>query len=91
MFVQPRHLAALDLYLAARTDAELRAILAPIAALLLQKSPALTPNKYRSTLAHMNPPVIAALAAKSCCGTVKSKSELIATPNAPSGRMPNST
>ena len=32
MFVQPRHLAALDLYLAARTDAELRAILAPIAA-----------------------------------------------------------
>jgi len=32
MFLQPRHLAALDLYLAARTDAELRAILAPIAA-----------------------------------------------------------
>lgn len=32
MFVQPRHLAALDLYLAARTDAELRTILAPIAA-----------------------------------------------------------
>jgi AcrR family transcriptional regulator len=32
MFVQPRHLAALDLYLAARTDGELRAVLAPIAA-----------------------------------------------------------
>jgi len=32
MFLQPRHLAALDLYLAARTDAELRAVLAPIAA-----------------------------------------------------------
>lgn len=32
MFVQPRHLAALDLYLAARTDAELRAVLKPIAA-----------------------------------------------------------
>jgi AcrR family transcriptional regulator len=30
MYVQPRHLAALDLYLAARTDAELRAVLAPI-------------------------------------------------------------
>jgi hypothetical protein len=32
MYLQPRHLAALDLYLAARTDAELRAVLAPIAA-----------------------------------------------------------
>jgi AcrR family transcriptional regulator len=32
MFLQPRHLAALDLYLAARTDAELRAVLTPIAA-----------------------------------------------------------
>ena len=32
IYLQPRHLAALDLYLAARTDAELRAILAPISA-----------------------------------------------------------
>jgi len=32
IYLQPRHLAALDLYLAARTDAELRSILAPIAA-----------------------------------------------------------
>ncbi|HEY8515965.1 MAG TPA: TetR/AcrR family transcriptional regulator [Candidatus Binatia bacterium] len=32
MFLQPRHLAALDLYLAARTDPELRAALAPVAA-----------------------------------------------------------
>jgi AcrR family transcriptional regulator len=32
IYLQPRHLAALDLYLAARTDAELRAVLAPIAA-----------------------------------------------------------
>src|SRR5262249_21018494 len=31
MFQQPRHLAALDLYLAARTDAELRTALVPIA------------------------------------------------------------
>ena len=30
IYLQPRHLAALDLYLAARTDAELRAVLAPI-------------------------------------------------------------
>lgn len=32
LYLQPRHLAALDLYLAARTDAELRAALAPVAA-----------------------------------------------------------
>ncbi|MEW6269334.1 MAG: helix-turn-helix domain-containing protein [Thermodesulfobacteriota bacterium] len=32
MYLKPRHLAALDLYLAARTDAELRAALAPVAA-----------------------------------------------------------
>jgi AcrR family transcriptional regulator len=32
IYLEPRHLAALDLYLAARTDAELRAVLAPIAA-----------------------------------------------------------
>lgn len=32
IYLQPRHLAALDLYLAARTDAELRAVLAPISA-----------------------------------------------------------
>jgi AcrR family transcriptional regulator len=32
MYLQPRHLAALDLYLAARTDAELRAVLTPISA-----------------------------------------------------------
>lgn len=32
VYLEPRHLAALDLYLAARTDAELRAILAPISA-----------------------------------------------------------
>jgi len=32
MYLQPRHLAALDLYLAARTDPELRAALAPVAA-----------------------------------------------------------
>jgi AcrR family transcriptional regulator len=32
IYLQPRHLAALDLYLAARTDGELRAVLAPIAA-----------------------------------------------------------
>lgn len=30
IYLQPRHLAALDLYLAARTDTELRAVLAPI-------------------------------------------------------------
>jgi AcrR family transcriptional regulator len=30
IYLQPRHLAALDLYLAARTDAELRAVLTPI-------------------------------------------------------------
>ena len=30
IYLQPRHLAALDLHLAARTDAELRAVLAPI-------------------------------------------------------------
>ena len=32
IYLQPRHLAALDLYLAARTDAELRAVLTPISA-----------------------------------------------------------
>lgn len=32
LYLQPRHLAALDLYLAARTDSELRAALAPVAA-----------------------------------------------------------
>ncbi len=32
LYLQPRHLAALDLYLAARTDPELRAALAPVAA-----------------------------------------------------------
>jgi AcrR family transcriptional regulator len=32
IYLQPRHLAALDLYLAARTDVELRAVLTPISA-----------------------------------------------------------
>ncbi|MBY0276698.1 TetR/AcrR family transcriptional regulator [Candidatus Binatia bacterium] len=32
IYLEPRHLAALDLYLAARTDAELRAVLVPISA-----------------------------------------------------------
>jgi hypothetical protein len=54
-------------------------------------NPADVPRKNSSVQAHQKPPVTAAVDSNSLTGTVNSKSELSATPNAPSGRMPSST